>query len=192
MKLRHLTIVGLVLAATVAGCETTPKSEAAATDLNKDCDAAIALFKKTDPKMEDRFFRTAEGYAVIPRVGKGGLILGGAHGKGQVYDKNGTVIGYTTLSQGSIGAQIGGQVYHEIIFFQDENSMRSFTKGTFEFAAQATAVAAAAGASANANYENGVAVFTVGQKGLMAEASIGGQNFTFDDLETAQKSMAKD
>ena len=83
-------------------------------------------------------------------------------------------------------------MYHEIIFFETDRTLDDFKGGEFALAAQATAVAVKAGASANAKYNNGVAIFTVGQKGLMVEASVGGQKFTFEDLETAQDAMAKD
>jgi lipid-binding SYLF domain-containing protein len=89
------------------------------------------------------------------------------------------MIGYVDLSQATIGAQIGGQKYSEIIFFENATVLESFKKGEFTFAAQATAVAVSSGAGANAKYTNGVMVFTLGEKGLMAEASIGGQKFDF-------------
>jgi lipid-binding SYLF domain-containing protein len=120
---------------------------------------------------------------VFPKVAKGGFIVGGAGGNGVVYERgaSGTkIIGYSTLSQGSIGLQAGGQVFSEIIFFQTDAALNSFKKGTTEFAGTASAVAASAGASVNAAYENGVAVFTAGESGLMLQASIGGQGFSFD------------
>jgi lipid-binding SYLF domain-containing protein len=111
-------------------------------------------------------------------VGKGAVGVGGAYGKGVLY-QGGRAIGYCDLSQASIGFQLGGQAYSEIIFFEDELSLQNFKSGTLEFAAQASAVAAASDASANADYDHGVAVFTLAGKGLMYEASIGGQKFTY-------------
>jgi lipid-binding SYLF domain-containing protein len=155
------------------------------SELEQKAHATIVMFKQTDPDME-KFFDDSKGYAVFPKVAKGGLIIGGAGGKGVVYERgaSGTkIIGYSTLSQGSIGLQIGGQVFSEIIFFKSDASLASFKKGTTEFAGTASAVAASAGASADADYEGGVAVFTAGESGLMLQASIGGQGFSFDTEE---------
>ena len=137
----------------------------------------IANFKNADSKM-NLFFEKAYGYVVFPTVGKGGIIIGGAYGKGEVY-KNGRLIGLANLTQLTIGFQLGGQAYSEIIFFKDKKALDQFTSSTFSFDAQVSAVAVTAGASANADYNNGVAVFTRAKGGLMYEASVGGQKFTF-------------
>lgn len=137
----------------------------------------IANFKNADPGLQV-FFDKAYGYAVFPTVGKGGIGIGGAYGKGEVYEK-GVMIGTTSLTQVTIGFQLGGQAYSEIIFFKDKATLDDFKTGNFEFSAQASAVAATSGASADADYSNGVAVFTLAKGGLMYEASIGGQKFSF-------------
>ena len=145
--------------------------------LRKDVEATIAKFKENDPGLQG-WFAKAHGYAVFPSVGKGGIGVGGAYGRGQVHEK-GALLGYTTLTQATIGFQLGGQAYSEVIFFRDAEALRRFTSGTFEFSAQASAVAATAGASADVDYTGGVAVFTMARGGLMYEASIGGQKFDF-------------
>jgi lipid-binding SYLF domain-containing protein len=150
----------------------------AAEDLQGDSLQAVANFKKTDPDMVT-FFNQAAGYAVFPNVGKGGLVVGGARGKGVVYEKE-RVTGRATMTQASIGAQAGGQTFSEIIFFENSSSLNDFKGGKFELSAEASAVAAAAGASKAANYKKGVAVFTLSKKGLMVQASIGGQKFKFE------------
>jgi len=137
----------------------------------------IADFKGSDPSLQ-AFFDKAYGYAVFPSVGKGGIGIGGAYGKGKVYRK-GKLIGYTSLTQLTIGFQLGGQAYSEIIFFKDSRALNDFTGGNFEFGAQVSAVAVTAGASANADYSGGVAVFTRAKGGLMYEATVGGQKFGF-------------
>jgi lipid-binding SYLF domain-containing protein len=137
----------------------------------------IAAFKKEDLALET-FFKKSYGYAVFPSVIKGAIGIGGAHGKGQVF-RRGKVIGRASLSQGSIGFQLGGQSYSEIVFFQNKAAFDRFKNGNLKFAAQASAIAVTSGAAANVAYENGVAVFTLGKKGLMFEASIGGQRFSF-------------
>ncbi len=144
--------------------------------------AAIATFKKTDPSLE-KFFETSAGYAVFPTITKGGMGVGAAHGGGEVM-VHGAVIGTTSMTQVSVGAQLGGQQYSEIIFFENKDALESFKGGHFTMAAQVSAVAAAEGASANAKYSSGVAVFTVAKGGLMYEASVGGQKFSFHPKET--------
>lgn len=145
---------------------------------NRKVGETIAAFKNSDPSM-NAFFDKAYGYAVFPTVGKGGMGLGGAYGEGEVY-KKGKLIGYTTLTQITFGFQLGGQAYREIIFFKDKKALNRFTTGKFEFNAQASAVAVTAGASADADYNDGVAIFTLAKGGLMYEATVGGQKFSFD------------
>jgi len=144
---------------------------------NRKVAEAIAAFKNSDPSMKI-FFDKAYGYAVFPSVSKGGFGLGGAYGKGKVFQR-GKRIGSTTLTQITIGLQLGGQTYREILFFKDKKALGRFTSGKFEFNAQASAVAVTAGASTDADYNDGVAIFTLARGGLMYEASVGGQKFTF-------------
>jgi lipid-binding SYLF domain-containing protein len=139
---------------------------------------AIIDIKKADPEIQ-KFFDGAAGYAVFPKVGKGGMGIGGAHGKGLVIAGD-RVIGKTSLSQVTIGLQLGGQAYAEFIFFRDATALADFKRGNYEMNAQASAVAATAGASADADYNSGVAVFTHVSGGLMYEASVGGQKFKFE------------
>src|SRR5258708_7783620 len=123
----------------------------------QDADKTVKLFKKTDPGL-DRFFKSSVGYAVFPNVGKGALGIGGGHGAGILYE-HGKPVGKATLTQVTIGLQMGGQAYAEIIFFETEKVLSNFKEGNFEFSGQVSAVAAAAGASANAKYREGVAGF---------------------------------
>lgn len=139
---------------------------------------AIIDIKEADPGIET-FFENAAGYAVFPSVGKGGFVVGGAYGKGLVI-VNQQVDGYTTMTQATIGFQLGGQKYAQFIFFRDQVALEHFKRGNFEFGAQASAVAATKGASADANYDRGVVVFTHAGGGLMFEGSVGGQRFTYE------------
>lgn len=145
-----------------------------------------------------RFFGNSYGYAVFPTIGKGGVGIGAAHGSGRVYAQ-GKYVGDTKMTQVTVGLQFGGQAYSEMIFFEDKRAFDEFTGGNFEFGAQATAVAITAGASAQAGttgagagasvskhdsttaggYSKGMAVFTVAKGGLMYEASVGGQKFSY-------------
>lgn len=146
-------------------------------------DQAIGELQRADPGLT-RFFDDAAGYAVFATVGKGGVGLGGAHGTGVLYEK-GTATGRTTLTQVTVGLQLGGQAYSEVIFFETQRSLSSFKEGRLELAAQVSAVAAAAGASANARYVEGVSVFTLAKGGVMAEASVGGQKFGYTPFQRA-------
>jgi len=143
----------------------------------KKADETIAAFKEADSGLET-YFEKAHGYAIFPTVGKGGIGIGGARGKGILYEQ-GKPIGRTTLTQLSIGFQWGGQAYSEVIFFENQAAIDRFKTGKFELGAQASAVAATAGASADAAYESGVAIFTAVKGGLMYEASVGGQKFSY-------------
>src|SRR5262249_39096954 len=138
----------------------------------------VSLFRKTDPGL-DSFFNRAVGYAVFSSVGKGGLGIGGAYGSGVLF-VHGKAVGTTTLAQATIGFQFGGQAYREIIFFETEKVLSDFRAGNFAFAAGVSAVALASGASANAKYRDGVAVFTSTKAGLMVEAAVGGQKFSYE------------
>lgn len=140
--------------------------------------AAIVDAKAKDPDIQ-RFFDESAGYAVFPTVGKGGIGIGGARGKGLVI-VDGKVVGHTTLTQLTVGLQLGGQTYSEFIFFKDNAALEQFQRGNFEMGAQVSAVAVTAGASADANYDKGVAVFTNAKGGLMYEATISGQNFKYE------------
>lgn len=126
----------------------------------------------------NRLKNKAYGYAVFPKITKAGIGIGGAAGRGVVYQDT-TVIGSSKLKQASIGLQLGGQQYSEVIFFENKVAFDHFTNGNLKFDAQASAVAITAGASVDVAYKNGVAVFTQTIGGLMYEASIGGQHFTF-------------
>ncbi len=185
MKATTLTAAALTALALVSipmtGCksdyEKRTEYQADRSSMEQSAKETIAEFKKTDSSI-DRFFTTSAGYVVFPKVAKGGAGIGGAHGDGVVYEK-GSMIGYAELSQGSIGLQLGGQTYSEIIFFETQSALDHFKSGHTEFSGNASAVAADAGAAATADYKDGVAVFTKPLAGLMFEASIGGQQFDY-------------
>ena len=145
--------------------------------LKEDTEDAHEMILEVDGNLED-WFERSYGYVLFPSVGKGGFWVGGAFGKGEVYEQ-GEFIGEARLSQGTVGFQFGGQVYTEIIFFKGEAQLRHFKESRFALSAQASAVAIVEGASRNAKYEHGVAVFTIAKGGIMLEASVGGQKFKF-------------
>ena len=166
----------------------------------KDYSSTINVFKQS-PQVQP-YFKNAYGYAVFPTVGKAGLVIGGAFGRGQVY-RSGKVTGTTKLMKVSIGFQAGGQAFSQIIFFQDKRAYDEFTSGQFAFDAQASAVAITAGAQAQAgstgvtagasagpktgahaetSYYKGMVIFVHTKGGLMFEAAIAGQQFSFFPL----------
>jgi lipid-binding SYLF domain-containing protein len=135
---------------------------------------------KTDPTMS-KLFSDSYGYVMFPKNGKGGLIIGGSGGNGVVYEK-GKTIGTAKMTQVTVGAQVGGQSYREVVFFENKEALDRFKDNKVEFTSQISAVAAKSGVSANAKYTEGVIVFTKDLSGLMAEASVGGQKFTYKTL----------
>jgi lipid-binding SYLF domain-containing protein len=162
------------------GCATAPTSTEGKAALGRDVASALARAKVRDPSLQ-AFLDKAHGYAVLPAVAKGAIGVGGAYGKGEVFER-GARIGYCDLSQATIGVALGGQTYTEIIVFENKAALDDFKAGNVKFAGQATAVGLKAGSGANAQYGNGVHVLTVDEQGLMLEASIGGQTFTFQPL----------
>jgi lipid-binding SYLF domain-containing protein len=144
------------------------------------------------------FFKNSYAYAIFPTIGKAGLGVGGARGEGRVYEK-GKHIGDTTMTSLSFGLQAGGQSYSQIIFFEDKRALDEFTSGNFEFGANVNAVVitasasgtagttgASAGASAGKSdaatkgeYRKGMAVFQIVKGGLMYEASLSGQKYSY-------------
>ncbi|MFQ6371921.1 YSC84-related protein [Shewanella sp. YIC-542] len=188
------TFNALILAALALASCLGLSPQAQAQDSYND---ALATFQKASET--HKFFNHAYGYAIFPTVGKGGIGIGAAYGKGRVY-RGGVYAGDSSLTQVSIGFQLGGQAYSEIIFFKDAKAYDAFTSGSFEFGAQASAVAINLGANAQAGttgnsagagqhggnqaataaYINGMAVFTAAKGGLMFEAALAGQSFTFE------------
>ncbi|MGD8416915.1 MAG: YSC84-related protein [Pseudomonadales bacterium] len=191
MRLRN----GLALTAVVLGLVL---SAGAAAD---GYDKALEVFRQAGES--GSYFDNCYGYALFPTIGKGGIGIGGAGGKGRVF-VGGKHVGNTSMAQLTIGLQLGGQAYSMIIFFEDERAFNEFTSGNFEFGAQVAAVAITAGASASAStagggsagasggqhdaataggYSKGLAVFTVAKGGLMYEASLGGAKFNYTPVE---------
>jgi lipid-binding SYLF domain-containing protein len=160
----------------------------------------VTLFKNAGQSAA--YFNDSYGYAVFPTIGKGGFVVGAAHGSGRVYEQ-GKFIGTTSVNQVSVGAQAGGQAYSQIVFFADKRALDEFTSGQFSFDAGmgAVAITAAAGGSVGTNgasgeisggkkdaatagrYYKGMAVFTIVKGGAMYEATVAGQKFSFKPRE---------
>jgi len=172
----------------------------AAAAETEDYSKTIDVFR-SDPVVAD-FFKNSYGYAVYPTIGKAGFVVGGSYGKGQVY-RSGKVTGTSKVIEGSLGFQLGGKAFSQIVFFQDKRAYDEFTSGSFEFGAQAQAIAITAGAQAEATtagasagasagpktgvqaetkYHKGMVTFVHSKGGLMYEVSIAGQKFTYTPL----------
>ena len=168
-------IAGALLA--LAGCATAPDTDAKKAELHANVEKSMANLKTLDPSLQKQI-DSAYAYAIFPAVAKGGAIVGGAYGRGEVYEQ-GKMIGWADLSQATIGAQLGGQSFSELILFENKAALENFKSGKIKFAANASAVALKSGAAESAKYTDGVLVFVQPISGLMVEASLGGQSFSF-------------
>ena len=173
--LRNTVLVPLMLAA------LSSTFTAWAEDLEAKSTEAVQNFKTADPGLA-KFFDKSAGYAILPSVGEGGFIIGGQRGDGLVYEKD-KLIGKVTMSEVSVGAQVGGGKFAELIFFETEEALKDFQKSQWVMSAKAKASVAASGVAENAKYEQGVAVFTLPKKGVMVAAALGGQKFKFEAIK---------
>ena len=177
MKLSALLMLCCAFAA--GGCSTAPKDESAKDDLTAKADRTLDQILATDPSIRERI-NEAHAYAVFPSIGKGGAGVGGAFGRGVVYEQ-GRPMGYASMTQASFGFQLGGQTFSEVVLF-DRQAFDKFRKGQFSLDAQASGVAVTAGAARTAQFRDGVMVFVLGEKGLMYEAAIAGQKFNVEPM----------
>ena len=174
MKKIAMSAASILLALTAASAFGDWDADEGA-EYHEKAQVALTEFKAADPKIQS-FIDKSAGYVVIPTVGKAALGIGGARGKGVLYE-GGAVTAIVTLTQLSFGFQGGGQAYSEFIFFEDAATLENFKRGNYELNAQASAVAITAGASTDAEFNGGMAIFTQAKGGLMYEAAVGGQKF---------------
>jgi len=176
-KLTTVMIISSALLVSACGSRVDVGSAEDRALLHARADSSLQQLVSTDPGLKQQI-DSSYGYAIFPNIITGAVGVGGAHGDGEVY-RNGKFAGWADMSQGTIGVQLGGQKYAELILFRDSARYLEFTNGTFEFQAGASAVAASAGAAATADYNKGVAVFTLPMSGAMLQAAVGGQKFRF-------------
>ena len=141
---------------------------------------ALASFAKTHPELKEKI-NSSVAYVIYPSVGKGAVGVGGAYGKGEVYEKIGPIykrVGYSELTQISAGLQLGGQTFGEVVFFETADAFAKFKRSEIEFSADLSAVAAKKGSAVKASHE-GCSIFIVDPEGLMAEVSVGGQKLSY-------------
>ncbi|MBU2995292.1 lipid-binding SYLF domain-containing protein [Cellulophaga baltica] len=174
-KMKYFTALVIVLLAFNVNAQTSKQKR-----IIEDATEAKETLLKTDEGLK-HFFDNAAGYVIFPNVGKGGFIIGGASGNGVVYE-GGEKVGMAGLKKLNIGLQAGGQSIIEVIFFETPSDVREFKKENFNFGAEASAVAIKSGIAFNAKYKDGVAVFALPKAGLMADASVGGQKFSYDSF----------
>lgn len=178
MKARMLCMAVLAVAQLiVTGCSTMPKGTESQAVLKTEVGEAIAAFKAQDPTIQS-FFDNSYGYTVMPRITKGAFWFGVAGGRGEVF-RQGNMIGYCKMGQATLGFSFGGEFYREIIFFRQQQDLDRFTTGEYTFSAQVTGTAITAGAAAKVDYKDGMAVFVMADRGLMVDASLGGQKFKY-------------
>jgi lipid-binding SYLF domain-containing protein len=166
-----------ILLVTLTGCANAPKTENEKLDLNDEVQSALNRFKRDDPGLED-FLGNSVGYLMFPSIGKAGAFVGGAYGQGELFEGD-ELVGYADVSQASVGLQLGGQTYSELLVFDSSDALNRLKDKKLQFGANASAVALTDGASEAARFQNGVVVFTQARGGLMFEASVAGQRFTF-------------
>ena len=173
----HVIVVTVLIIGLMAGCSTGSVSKDEGDALMKSAQSSRQEWNKIDPQFE-AFAKKGYGYAFFPEITKGGLLVGGAHGRGVVYEK-GQQVGYADLTQMSAGLQAGLQDYSELIVFENQAAMDKFKRNETDFSANASAVYADKGTAASAQFVDGVAVFVRPIRGAMAEASLGGQQITY-------------
>ena len=174
---KHMIVVMALTMGLVAGCSTGSVSKEEGDALVKKAQASRQEWNKVDPQFE-AFAKKGYGYAFFPEITKGGLVFGGARGLGLVYEK-GQHIGYADLTQMSVGFQAGLQDYSQLIVFENQPAMDRFKRNEIDFGANATAVVADKGTAMNAQFVDGVVVFVRPTRGVMAEASLAGQQITY-------------
>jgi lipid-binding SYLF domain-containing protein len=176
MGILGISVLGLIL----CGCSTAPESDTDRAVLHNDSTAAIVDFQQRDEGIRD-FLQGAYGYVVFPEIGRGGILAGGAYGRGEVYAR-GRLVGYATITEATVGAQLGGQEYSELIVFGSKQALDDFEAGDFSLSAQVSAVVIETGVAEKTKYIDGVAVFVDLKGGFMGEASVGGQKFLFEPI----------
>jgi lipid-binding SYLF domain-containing protein len=186
-SLRYL-LAGVLLicvAAPACGGSHQDAKSAPAAERVAGIDETIALFKQKDATIA-QLFSSSAGYVVLPSVGKGALIVGGAHGDGEAFE-GGAYIGKVSVSEVSVGAQVGGESYSQVVFFETPVALKRLKDNAFQFAAEVSAIGVDQGVAKNAKFKDGVATFVIPKQGLMATAAVGGQKLSFEPAGAAAK-----
>lgn len=181
--MRGLSLIVTALVALsffTTGCSTSPKTTEEKDKLESEAQKALSEMKAKDPSL-DAFLKSSYGYAVFPSIGKGAVIVGGAYGKGVVFEAA-KKYGFMDMTQASVGLALGGQSFKEIVACQDKDTFMRFISGKMTFDANFSAVAVKSGAASSTKFKNGVSVFADPNGGAMFEMSLSGQTFSFEPL----------
>ena len=177
MTKKLVASLAVLLVVVALGCSTAPERAESKAVLEAKVEESLAEFQDKYPSIKN-YLNESYGYAVLPKVLKGAFWVGGAGGKGAVYEK-GKLVGYTRMTQATLGFSFGGESFREVVFFADKAALDKFRTGPFTFSGQVTALVIEAGAAAKANYRDGMAVFVMTRSGLIVDASIGAQKFKY-------------
>jgi lipid-binding SYLF domain-containing protein len=177
---RYLLCAGLLLGFVGTACGGSQKDakEAGPVERVKGVDETVAAFKAKHESIA-KLFSTSAGYVVMPTIGEGAFIIGGGHGSGEAFE-GGKYVGTVTINEVSVGAQVGGQSYSQVVFFETPVDFKRLKDNAFEFGAGVSAIAADQGVSKDGAFKDGVATFIIPKKGLMASAAVGGQHLDFE------------
>jgi lipid-binding SYLF domain-containing protein len=167
-----------VIALCLVACATSPKSAGERQNLTQSAQATLQEMIRRDPSLPDLLSR-AEGYVVFPSIGKGGFVVGGAHGRGVLFER-GAPAGFASMSQASVGAQLGAQTYSQIVVFITREALDRFKAGTYSLGGEINAVVLTAGAAGATDFRHDVAVFVEVKGGVMAGITVTGQKLSFD------------
>ena len=181
MKLSPLTTLSILLAAFLTASSEEALAGIPRPSLRADAENAISQFKNSDPELKN-FFENSAGFVVFPSAGRAGLFLGGAAGRGVVYEK-GKPAGTARMTEFNAGPQIGGQAFTEVIFFETAEGLETFKQSRCELSAEAGAIAVKQGATLSAAYRKGVVVFIRPKAGLMAQVTVGGQVLIYEPMQ---------
>jgi lipid-binding SYLF domain-containing protein len=151
--------------------------------------AALKELKKKHPEIE-KVLKESAGYAVVPQIGRAALVLGGAYGIGEVFVKD-RVIGYAAIIEMTIGVQVGGTTFHEMVVFNDEGALKRFKAGKFAFAADAAVEIVKAGAQASHGFGGSSQIYLFAEGGMLLDLAIGGQKFVFKPAALGRLNTAK-
>ncbi len=177
--------IAIIAIAGAAACASTPKTQAQKANLEQKSAATVGEMTQKDPSLRD-LLRDADAYAVFPEIGKGGVIVGGAHGVGMLYE-HGASTGFVTLDQASIGAQLGGQTFSEVLVLRDPEATNKLKTSGLSLGANIGATVVDAGAAASADFNEGMAAFVLPRGGLMVDISVSGQKIDYQPLQLSMR-----
>jgi lipid-binding SYLF domain-containing protein len=151
-------------------------------EIDTSAQATLDELLKTQAGAKELYDR-AVGYAVFTAT-KAGFIVSGGSGTGVVVNKGTGARTYMRMGTGGIGLGIGAQRYSLVVLFESASHLDKFVAGGWDSSATAEAAAGKEGAAVRSSFYNGVAMYQITDKGLMAHADVTGTKFwVIDDLK---------